>query len=137
MKVMDALSIGKLSKQSGVNIETVRYYERIGLVPAPARTASGYRSYGPEHARRLSFIRRAREIGFGVKEIRELLALAEPDRVACVEVQKLTAAHLCEVRSKIADLRKLERVLASALKQCPGELAPACPVLDMLGSPVA
>lgn len=131
---MRTLTIATLAKASGVHLETVRYYERIGLMPEPARTASNYRSYGPEHVARLSFIRRAREIGFSIGEIKELLILAEPGRASCAEVQKLTATHLDEVRAKIADLLKLERILASALERCSGETSPACPVLDMLGS---
>jgi MerR family transcriptional regulator, mercuric resistance operon regulatory protein len=132
---MRPLTIGTLAKASGVHLETVRYYERIGLMPKPSRTASNYRSFGPEHVERLSFIRRAREIGFSIREIRELLALAEPGRASCAEVQTLTTVHLGEVRAKIADLRKLETILAGALERCLGESAPACPVLDMLASP--
>ncbi|MCI0600903.1 MAG: MerR family DNA-binding protein, partial [Beijerinckiaceae bacterium] len=84
---------------------------------------------------RLSFIRRAREIGFSIGEIKELLALAEPGRAACSDVQALTAAHLGEVRAKIADLRKLEAILAGALERCCAGSTPACPVLDLLASP--
>jgi DNA-binding transcriptional MerR regulator len=80
---MRPLTIGTLAKASGVHLETVRYYERIGLMPKPSRTASNYRNYGPEHIERLSFIRRAREIGFSIGEIKELLALAEPGRASC------------------------------------------------------
>jgi len=116
-------------------METVRYYERVGLKPKPSRTASNYRSYGPEHVERLSFIRRAREIGFSIGEIKELLVLAEPGRTSCTEVQTLTAAHLGKVRTKIADLSKLEAILAGALERCLVEPAPVCPVLGMLASP--
>src|SRR5262249_17189465 len=109
---MRRLTIAALAKASGVHLETVRYYERIGLMPKPERTARGYRNYGEEDVRRLSFIRRAREIGFSIGEIKELLVLAEPGRAPCAEVQTLTSAHLAEVRTKIADLRKLEAILA-------------------------
>lgn len=132
---MRTLTIAKLAGASGVHLETVRYYERIGLMPKPARTASGYRSYGEEQVQQLSFIRRAREIGFCIAGIKELLILAEPGRASCAEVQTLTAAHLDGVRAKIADLQKLEAILAGALEQCLMEPAPACPVLDMLASP--
>jgi MerR family mercuric resistance operon transcriptional regulator len=132
---MRPLTIGTLAQASGVHLETVRYYERIGLMPKPSRTASNYRSFGPEHVERLSFIRRAREIGFSIGEIKELLALAEPGRASCAEVQTLTAVHLAEVRAKIADLRRLEAILASALERCLMESTPASPVLDMLASP--
>ena len=132
---MRPLTITKLAEASGVHMETVRYYERIGLMPKPSRTASNYRSYGPEHVERLSFIRRAREIGFSIGEIKELLVLAEPGRASCAEVQTLTAAHLGKVRAKIADLSKLEAILAGALERCLVEPAPVCPVLGMLASP--
>ena len=132
---MRPLTIAKLAEASGVHMETVRYYERIGLMPKPSRTASNYRSYGPEHVERLSFIRRARETGFSIGEINELLVLAEPGRASCTEVQTLTAAHLGEVRAKIADLSKLEAILASALERCLSEPAPVCSVLGMLASP--
>ncbi|ECE6962100.1 MerR family transcriptional regulator, partial [Salmonella enterica subsp. enterica] len=75
---MRDLTIGKIARATGVHLETVRYYERIGLMPEPVRTAGGYRSYGSEHVRRLSFIRRARELGFGIKDIKALLALVQP-----------------------------------------------------------
>jgi len=132
---MRPLTIAKLAEASGVHLETVRYYERIGLMPKPSRTASNYRSYGPEHVERLSFIRRARETGFSIGEIKELLVLAEPGRASCTEVQTLTAAHLGKVRAKIADLSKLEAILAGALERCLVEPAPVCPVLGMLASP--
>ena len=134
---MRPLTIAALAKASGVHLETVRYYERIGLMPKPARTASGYRSYDDAHVRRLSFIRRAREIGFSSGEIKELLALAEPGRASCTQVQTLAAAHLDRVRAKIADLRRLEALLAGALEGCLLEPAPLCPVLDMLAAPQA
>jgi MerR family transcriptional regulator, mercuric resistance operon regulatory protein len=129
---MRPLTIAALAKASKVQLETVRYYERIGLMPKPERAANGYRNYGPEHVKRLSFIRRAREIGFSIAAIRDLLALAEPGRGACTEVQTLTAAHLAEVRAKIEDLRKLEAILAAAVERCSTASAPACPVLDLL-----
>jgi MerR family transcriptional regulator, mercuric resistance operon regulatory protein len=130
---MRPLTIGTLAKASRVHLETVRYYERIGLMSKPSRTASNYRSYGPEHVERLSFIRRAREIGFSIREIKELLVLAEPGRASFAEVQNLTTIHLGEVRAKIADLCRLEAILAGALERCFAE-TPVCPVLDMLAS---
>jgi MerR family mercuric resistance operon transcriptional regulator len=133
---MRTFTIAALAKASGVHLETVRYYERVGLMPEPERAANGYRNYGHEHVKRLSFIRRAREIGFSIGAIRDLLALAEPGRASCAEVQTLTAAHLAEVRAKIADLRKLEAILADAVERCSMERAPVCPVLDLLALPV-
>ena len=89
---MRGLTIGRLAEETGVNLETVRYYERIGLMPRPDRTAGGHRSYSKAHARRLAFIRRARELGFGLGEIRALLVLAEPGRTSCAEVQAIATS---------------------------------------------
>lgn len=130
---MRSLTIGKLAELARVHLETIRYYERIGLMPEPGRTPGGYRSYEDGHVRRLSFIRRSREVGFNIEEIKALLALAEPGQVSCAEVRALTMAHLDDVRTKIADLRRLESILAETVDQCSGSDTPACPVLDMLG----
>src|SRR5262249_10289347 len=93
----------------------------------------GHRLYASSHRRRLSFIRRGRELGFGIEAIRALLALAEPGRRTCGEVQPIAEAHLGEVRAKIADLARLERILADTVRRCePGAEAPSCPVLEML-----
>ena len=128
-----ALSIGRLAASSGVNLETIRYYERIGLMPAPDRTAGGHRLYDAGHRRRLSFIRRGRELGFGIGAIRTLLDLAEPGHRSCADVQPIAASHLEEVRAKIADLARLEAILADTVDRCErGASAPCCPVLEML-----
>lgn len=128
------LTIGRLAAAAGVNLETVRYYERIKLMPPPARTASGHRAYEVGHVRRLAFIRRARELGFSIQDIRALLALADPSRASCAEVREIARTHLDEVRAKLADLAKLEHFLAETVSQCSGEAAPSCPVLDILGA---
>jgi MerR family mercuric resistance operon transcriptional regulator len=128
-----ALPIGELSRRSGVNIETIRYYERIKVLPAPPRTANGRRVYGPTETRTLAFIRRSRELGFTLDEIRTLLTLsAENGQGACAEVSELASRHLAEVRSKIADLRAMERVLADAVRRCDADEAPGCPLIDAL-----
>jgi len=90
---MKPLTIGKLAATAGVNLETVRYYERIKLMPMPARTSSGHRTYEEGHIRRLAFIRRARELGFSIEQIRALLALAEPSRASCTEVREIAIAR--------------------------------------------
>lgn len=131
---MQGLTIGKLAEAAGVHLETVRYYERIGLMPEPGRTAGGYRNYGDEHVRRLSFIRRARELGFAIEDVKTLLALAEPGHRSCAEVRTVTMLHLDAVRARIADLRRLERILADTAGQCSGAATPICPVLEMLGT---
>lgn len=126
-------SIGVLARQSGVHLETIRYYERIGLTPAPSRTEAGHRLYDPLHKRRLEFIRRGRELGFGIEDIRTLLALAEKSDQPCEVVRVIAGDHLREVRAKIADLSRLERILAEQVDRCHSVTGGAeCPVLEML-----
>jgi MerR family transcriptional regulator, mercuric resistance operon regulatory protein len=128
-----ALSIGGLSRRTGVNIETIRYYERIKMLPAPPRTASGRRVYGPAETRSLTFVRRSRELGFALEEIRVLLALSIDDgKNTCAEVRELAARHLADVRAKIADLRAMARVLADAVRRCDAGEVPGCPLIDTL-----
>ncbi len=124
--------IGELSKCSGVHIETIRYYERIKLMSPPPRTANGRRIYDPAGLRILEFIRRSRELGFSLDEIRTLLRLGGPEKATCREVRDVAAHHLEDVRSKLRDLQTLERVLASTVSRCSGRTAPDCPVLDIL-----
>ena len=126
------LSIGGLSGLTGVNIETIRYYERIKMLPVPQRTENGRRVYGSTDIRILAFIRRARELGFPLEEIRALLRLGGPGNASCGEVRKIAAHHLEDIRAKIGDLRKLERLLAITVARCSGTTAPECPVLDIL-----
>jgi MerR family mercuric resistance operon transcriptional regulator len=128
----DGLTIGRLSKLTGVNIVTVRYYERIKMLPVPPRTAGGRRVYDGPHVRILAFIRRSRELGFSLNEIRALIRLGGPERASCRQVREIAAHHLNDIRTKIVDLRKLERLLAKTMAQCTGTTAPACPVLDIL-----
>lgn len=132
MKTTEDLTIGALSARSGVNIETIRYYEKIGVMPSPARSASGYRIYGPEHVRRLHFVRRGRELGFGLDELRGLLRLVDGHAYTCEEVYALTVEHLTDIRQKIADLRRLERVMSHMAAQCTRDQVPECPVIDAL-----
>jgi MerR family mercuric resistance operon transcriptional regulator len=132
MKVTSALSIGELSKQSGVKIETIRYYEKIGVMPAPTRSAGGYRMYALNHLKRLGFVRRGRQLGFSLDELRGLLRLVDGHAYTCAEVHTLTLQHLTEVRRKISDLRRLERVMADMASQCTEDLIPECPVIDAL-----
>jgi MerR family transcriptional regulator, mercuric resistance operon regulatory protein len=116
-----------------VNIETIRYYERIRVLPAPPRTANGRRVYGPAETRTLAFIRRSRELGFTLDEIRTLLTLsAENGQNACAEASELATGHLAEVRAKIDDLKAMERVLVDAVWRCHAGEAPGCPLIDAL-----
>jgi MerR family transcriptional regulator, mercuric resistance operon regulatory protein len=126
------LPIGELSKQSGVNIETIRYYERIKMLAPPPRTASGRRVYDSTNLRILVFVRRARELGFSLDEIRALLRLGGPEKASCREVREIAAHHLEDIRAKLGDLKKLERLLAKTVARCSGKTAPDCPVLDIL-----
>jgi MerR family mercuric resistance operon transcriptional regulator len=129
------IQIGELSRRTGCNIETIRYYERITLLPVPARSAGRYRVYHSADIRRLTFIRRARELGFTLDEVRALLALSANDgQGACAEARDLAARHLAEVRAKITDLRAMERVLADAVRRCTAGELPGCPIIDALSA---
>ena len=130
----ETFAIGELSRRTGVNIETIRYYERIRMLARPPRTASGRRVYGTQDARLLGFIRRARELGFSLDEIRALLRLRTPGKASCGEVRKIATHHLEDIRAKMADLAKLERLLAKTVGRCRGNKAPDCPVLEILDS---
>lgn len=128
-------TIGALSESTGVNIETIRYYERIGLLPAPPRSAGRHRLYEDTHRQRLTFIRRARELGFSLDEVRALLGLVGKHGLACDEVKTLADEHIAEVRQKIRDLRRLERVLTDLAARCRPGRVPECPILEALSQP--
>ncbi|MGH6926602.1 MAG: MerR family transcriptional regulator [Propylenella sp.] len=125
------LSIGDLSKLTGVNIETVRYYERVGLLPRPPRTGGGHRVYDATQVKRLNFVRRSRELGFTLEEVRNLLRLVDRG-YTCREVKDAALAHLTSVRRKIADLKRMERTLSETAARCTGDEAPDCPIVDAL-----
>ena len=129
---MAKMGIGELSRLTGVNIETIRYFERIGMIAAPPRTEGGHRMYDADHLRALGFIRRARELGFSPSEVRAILNLGGPGKVCCDEVKEISGHHLERVRAKMADLAKLERLLASTVERCAGGKAPDCAVIHML-----
>ena len=128
----DFVTRGRLAKETATNIETVRYYEKIALMPAPRRSQSGYRLYGEAARRRLRFILRGRELGFSIEELRSLLSLVDGGDYTCGEVHELTVEHLESVRTKINDLQRLERTLAEISAQCEGGEVPECPVIDAL-----
>jgi MerR family transcriptional regulator, mercuric resistance operon regulatory protein len=130
----ETLLIGGLSRRTGVNIETIRYYERIGMLPVPPRTEGGRRVYGPVQMQTLVFIKRGRELGFTLDQIRALLALGGSDKACCGDVREIAAKHLADIRAKIADLEKLERLLAMTIDRCEGGTAPECPVIEILTS---
>ena len=126
------LSSGALAREAGVNIETIRYYEKIGLMPEPFRADNGYRVYGETGLKRLSFIRRCRELGFSLDQVRDLLGLVDGGDYTCAEVRDLSVVRLGDVRQKIRDLRKMERTLKEMVSQCDGGLVPECPIVDRL-----
>lgn len=122
----------ELAQRSGCHIETVRFYEKQGLLPPPPRTAGGHRDYAPEHQRRLTFIRRSRDLGFALGQVRALLALVDGKGGTCAEVKAMTLEHLAEVRRKVGDLEKLGRILEDMASQCDGDAVPECPIIDAL-----
>ncbi len=126
-----ALSVGPLSAQTGVNIETIRYYERIGLLPAPPRSAGGRRLYAPVHGRRLIFIRRMRELGFRLDDVRALLGMVDGG-YTCADVHALTVRHLGEVRRRIDDLSRIAGILEDMADRCEAGETPQCPIVDAL-----
>lgn len=126
------LSRGSLSRESGVNAETIRYYEKIGVMPNPARSSAGHRIYDQSSLKRLSFIRRSRELGFTLQEVQDLLTLVDGDDFTCAEIRDKTSAHLSEVTQKIDDLKTIEQTLAMMISKCDGGLLPQCHIIDEL-----
>ncbi|MBL4872565.1 MAG: helix-turn-helix domain-containing protein [Rhodobacteraceae bacterium] len=124
--------IGRMSQKTGVNIETIRYYERIAIMPKPDRTGGGNRQYNDDQLKRLFFIRRSRELGFSIEEIRALLVMVDRNDFSCVEVHDLTVAHLASVKEKIASLKKLESALTVMVVECNRGDVPGCPIVDAL-----
>lgn len=123
---------GQLARRFGCHLETVRYYEKIGLLNPPARSTGGHRLYRIDDQRRLRFILRGRELGFSIDELRSLLSLVDSKAYTCGEIHDLTVSHLGSVRRKIADLKRLERTLDRISSECSGGAVPECPVVDAL-----
>ncbi len=123
---------GELAKRSGCNAETIRYYERIGLIPEPARSSNGYRQYGEIHESRLHFVMRGRDLGFSIEDLRSLLDLVDRNAVSCNEVEKLATQHLQSVREKIDHLKRMEVVLNDTVGSCSGKNVPDCPLIESL-----
>jgi Cu(I)-responsive transcriptional regulator len=124
------LTIGKLASSTGVNVETIRYYERAGLISPPARTEGNYRSYGSDDVARLRFVRRTRDLGFSLEQIRALLSIAGQRDSSCGTVDAIATEHLTEVDRKIADLTALRRELADAVTSCKGGTVAECRILE-------
>ena len=134
-----ALSIGFVARQTGCTVPTIRYYEEIGLLAAAARSDTGRRHYDDNAVRRLTFIRRCRDFGFSIDQVRELVNLADEPQRPCVEVRDIAAVHLAEVRSKLAELQALEASLSNFVVSCgtacAGGAAVDCNILQDLAQP--
>ena len=131
------LSIGEVARASGIKVVTLRYYEQLGLVPAPARTNGNYRAYSFEDLRRLRFIRRCRDLGFTLQQVRELLRLSSKRNQKCSEVDRITRRHRAEVEKKIADLKRLAKVLSRISSRCRGDgLIADCRIIEALSPEV-
>ena len=132
------MRISDAAAASGCHLETIRYYERVGLLPSPERTASGYRAYTPSDIDRLRFIARGRGLGFSLEEIRSLLKLSDSDeRLSCSEVDRVARAHLADVHARVADLRRMASELERVIDQCEGGHRGKCTILSALRKPVA
>ncbi len=130
---MKGLSIGELARKAGVGVETVRFYERQGLVEQPQRPSQGFRRYPPETVRRIRFVRRAKELGFTLKEVSELLDLRFDPQRGCAEVKEMAEVKVDDVERRIADLEKIREVLGNLVAACKGQGAVSeCPILDAL-----
>ena len=129
----EGLSIGEVAKATGIKVVTLRYYEQMGLVPAPARTNGNYRAYGVEDLARLRFIRRCRDLGFTLEQVRELLRLSSKRNQKCSEVDRITRRHRADVEKKISDLKRLAKVLNRISSRCRGDgLIADCRIIEAL-----
>lgn len=126
------IRIGALSERTGCKIETIRFYEKAGIIQPAGRSRAGHRIYTVEHEKRLSFVRKARSLGFSLDEVRQLLRMVDETGHTCDEVRSAAEAHLRQVRERVADLRTIERVLAGMVKSCRGGDIPDCPVVEAL-----
>lgn len=126
------MKIGELARVTDTKAETIRYYEKIGLLRAPARTDGNYRDYGPEDQERLAFIRQARGLGFDIGDVRSLLGLAEQSDQQCVEVDRIATGHLHVVQNKIRQLERLRSELQRMVSQCDGDQIVECHILESL-----
>ena len=128
------LMIGELSQRTGCHIETIRYYERVRLLPRAQRRGR-YRTYSGADVARLHFVMRSRELGFSLDEIRALLVLClKPDSSSCREAQRLAVGHLAAVRSRLRDLRRMESVLSETIRRCESRETPRCPLIEALST---
>lgn len=130
---MERLTIGDVADQAHVNLETIRYYERRGLMPKPPRTPSGYRAFSSEAVNRVRFIKRAQELGFSLKEIKELLALRLAPGTSCEDIRGRTEAKILDIEEKIESLQAMKKALKRLAAACPSRGATSdCPILESL-----
>ncbi len=129
---MRGYAIGEMSRRTGVNIETIRYYERIRIIPKPDRTEGGNRQYNHQQLKRLSFVKRCRKLGFSLNEVRALLEMVDGDDFTCAEVHGMTISHLATVEKKLADLKHLRQSLKNMVSECSKGDVPDCPIIDTL-----
>ena len=126
------VTIGIVAEQTGCNIETIRYYEKEGLLAPPPRSAGGHRLYSTDQIERLTFIRRSRELGFSIAEIKQLHSISDKVEVSCENVKEIADKHLEDIAAKIADLIKMQSVLSELSTQCSGKDVPDCPIISAL-----
>lgn len=126
------LTIGDLAKATGTKVPTIRYYEEIGLLPTPARSAGNYRIYGERHLHRLTFVRRCRELGLCLEQVRELLGLADDEERPCTAVEAIVREHRATIERKINELQELDRELARVIDQCGQGTIVNCGILKAL-----
>ena len=128
------LTIGRLAREGGCKVQTIRYYEQIGLMPEPARTEGNQRRYGPRHAQRLAFIRHARELGFPLEAVRELLSLSDDAGRSCAAADAIARDHLVAVERRLARLTALKAELERMIEQCRGGSIADCHVIEVLAN---
>ncbi len=130
---MQGLRVGEVARRAAVNLQTIHFYEREGLLPQPPRTASNYRMYSDEAVRRVRFIKRAQELGFGLKDIKELLSLRATPGTRCADVRQQAVAKLRDINAKIGTLQRMRKALTKLIGECAGRRpVTACPILEAL-----
>jgi Cu(I)-responsive transcriptional regulator len=132
---MTAMNIGQAAKASGISAKMIRHYEEVGLFPGAARTEAGYRRYGDKELHTLRFVRHARDLGFSIAQIRELLGLWQDRRRSSRQVKTLAQAHIDEIERKLAELQAMKATLQHLVRGCHGDDRPDCPILETLAEP--